>query len=473
MEKKKSCLQVGKDLLIVLTLCMALLFGRETMYALQMETTDVDVEIPVFMLLMEGEENSYLTTAFYVQDANGNTYLLSSVYATAYLDAGYKLSVVAEGFWEDVTAAEADVDNGLSYLKVNNIEGITPFVSESTMDDKNGVLAFLSMEDQKFIVEAGNIDISGFNKSNGVYYIGSYIESTEDLLLLGAPYLKAESAGVMGMVSMTTDSEVVVYDLTQLDFKEEMAIVTGTPQSQPEEPQDSEQETEQPANTQEPENTQDSNESENPEGEVEEQPSDAQNNQPSENQQSEVNQAPKDYGWLIVVMVVIVVAAFYAKSNQKKKPEQSKSDAMSEDVMYPNGTIMLSDDEQRKIDAALSSQNQMNKKEVSGMRWQIRGISGVFAGQVFVLEEILDFGRNMYCKVTFPQDTKGISNKHCYLRVDNNVVMICDENSSYGTYLNKGTRLEPGVGYQLNDGDVFYLASQEQGFRLEFVRAEM
>ena len=44
MEKKKSCLQVGKDLLIVLTLCMALLFGRETMYALQMETTDVDVE---------------------------------------------------------------------------------------------------------------------------------------------------------------------------------------------------------------------------------------------------------------------------------------------------------------------------------------------------------------------------------------------------------------------------------------------
>ena len=452
---------------------MALLFGHETTYALQMETTDVDIEIPVFMLLIEGDEDIYLTNAFYVADANGNTYLLTSVYAAAYVDAGYQLTVVAENFWEEVTAAEMDAENRFSYLKVNNIERFTPFNLESTMDDKNGVLSFLSMENEEFVVEAGNIDISGFHKSNGIYYTGSQIESTSDLLILGAPYLKAETAGVMGMVSMSTDSELIIYDFTQLDFMEEMAIVAGAEQSQSEEPQNSEQETEQPANTQEPGDTQEPNESENPEGEVEENPSDAQNNQPTDNQQSEVNQVPQDYGWWIVVIVVVAIAAFYAKNNQKKKPEQSESSVSGDDAMYPDGTIMLSDDEQRKINAALSSQDEVNKKEAFRMRWQVRGVSGVFVGQVFVLEEMLDFGRNMYCKVAFPQDTKGISNKHCYLRVENNVVTICDENSSYGTYLNKGIRLEPGVGYQLNDGDVFYLASQEQGFRLEVVRVEM
>ena len=477
MKKKGKRMRSLKKLILAFGLCVALLFGREKMYALQMESVDMEVEVPVFFLLIEGEDDSYITSAFYIEDTNGtgNTYLVTSVYAGAYADAGYTLTLVAENVWEEVTAVKMDKENGLTYLKADNMEHVNAFASEATMDETNGILVYMSVENDKFEIEAGSLDISNFNKTNGIYYTGVSIESRGELVLLGAPYLNGDSAGVMGMFSMSTDSELILYDFTQLDYMEEMAIVTRTVQSQPEEPEDSERESEQPVDTEEPEqsqnpqDTQKPNESEHQEGEAEQNPSDMQDNQPSDGQQAGADQVKKDYGWLIVVVAVVAMGVLYTKNNQKKKPEQSG--AASEESIYPEGTIMLSDEAQKEIDAAISSQNEVYRKGEPNMYWQIRGISGVFAGQVFVLEERLDFGRNMYCKVIFPQDTKGISNKHCYLRIENNVVIIRDDNSSYGTYLGRGIRLEPGIGYQLNDGDVFYLASQEQSFRLECVRS--
>ncbi len=450
MKKKKGWIKNGKRLMIMFALCVTLLFGRETVYGLEMETADVNVEVPVFFVLIEGEEEEFLTSAFYVKDTmgTGGTYLVTSMYVGAFADAGYKLTVVGENFWEEVTSAKIDEGSGLTYLKTDNLENVFPFNSESSMVESKGVVAYLLPSENEFELQAGSLDLSGCNKSNGIYYTGVFIESNEELLLLGAPYLNGDTVGVMGMVSMTTDKELVIYDLTQLEYREELAIVAGEVESQPEEP-----DTQKPIESQQQEG--------------EENPSDAEEEPPVEEEQQNAAQ-PQDYGWLIVVVVLVAMAALYTKSNQKKKPEQSS--AASEETVYPEGTIMLSSEEQKEIDAALSSQKDMYGKEEPNMYWQIRGISGVFAGQIFVLEDRLDLGRNMYCKVIFPQSTKGISNKHCYLKIDNNVVVICDDNSSYGTYLGRGIRLEAGIGYQLNDGDVFYLASQEQSFRLECIR---
>lgn len=478
VKKKRKWIQ---KLIVVFSVCMALLLGQEQMYALQMESADIEVEIPVFMLLIEGEEGSFVTNAFYVQDTygTGNTYLLTSVYAGVYAESGYTLTLVAKNCWEEVSVAEVDTESGLTYLKVENeetIEEIYPFPSEQNMEESNGILTYMTMEDEELVTDAGYVDISGYSKSDGIYYTGISIETSSELLLLGAPYVHGESAGVMGMFSMSTEGELILYDLTHLDFMEEMAIVTDETSQQ----QENETEHESENETQETESQETESQEKDPVGDVENNPLEGQDDQPSDNQQDEnepvtdtegSSQTRNDYGWLIVIVIVIAIAAYYTKSNQKKKKVEGQGTSDTAEAVqsvYEEGTILLSDEEQDHLQQQIE-QAQMLQQEPSLARWQIRGVSGAFAGQVFALNDRLEFGRNEYNDIVFPQGTKGISNKHCYVQADAdlNRVVIRDENSSYGTYLGRGIRLEPSVEYQLNEGDVFYLAVQEQSFRLE------
>lgn len=97
----------------------------------------------------------------------------------------------------------------------------------------------------------------------------------------------------------------------------------------------------------------------------------------------------------------------------------------------------------------------------------IQGVSGLLNGKTYMLTAgtPLIFGRRTEkCNVLFKNETKGISSLHCEIKWYNGKVLIKDLGSTYGTWLNEGTRLEPNKYYELPDQGVFYLGSKENMF---------
>lgn len=97
----------------------------------------------------------------------------------------------------------------------------------------------------------------------------------------------------------------------------------------------------------------------------------------------------------------------------------------------------------------------------------IQGVSGLLNGKTYMLTAgtSLIFGRRTEkCNVLFKNETKGISSIHCKIKWYNGKVLIKDLGSTYGTWLNEGTRLEPNKYYELPDQGVFYLGSKENMF---------
>lgn len=97
----------------------------------------------------------------------------------------------------------------------------------------------------------------------------------------------------------------------------------------------------------------------------------------------------------------------------------------------------------------------------------IQGVSGLLNGKTYMLTAgtPLIFGRRTEkCNVLFKNETKGISSIHCKIKWYNGKVLIKDLGSTYGTWLNEGTRLEPNKYYELRDQGVFYLGSKENMF---------
>lgn len=97
----------------------------------------------------------------------------------------------------------------------------------------------------------------------------------------------------------------------------------------------------------------------------------------------------------------------------------------------------------------------------------IQGVSGLLNGKTYMLTAgtPLIFGRRTEkCNVLFKNETKGISSIHCKIKWYNGKVLIKDLGSTYGTWLNEGTRLEPNKYYELPDQGVFYLGSRENMF---------
>lgn len=113
-------------------------------------------------------------------------------------------------------------------------------------------------------------------------------------------------------------------------------------------------------------------------------------------------------------------------------------------------------------------QNQPSKYQTQPMAAAaVRGTSGVFAGRAFNVTDNLRFGRNnSKCGVAFPLDAPGISGMHCEIIVNANGVFLKDLGSSYGTFFVNGTKLTANQLAKLNNGDAFYLASEDNSFEV-------
>ena len=92
-------------------------------------------------------------------------------------------------------------------------------------------------------------------------------------------------------------------------------------------------------------------------------------------------------------------------------------------------------------------------------------MQGTFANNSFTITGNLIMGRSASrCHLVYPQNTPGVSNVHCELRVVNGVLYLIDRGSSYGTFVGNQMRLNPNQPYQLHNGEVFYLAAMQNSF---------
>ncbi len=99
---------------------------------------------------------------------------------------------------------------------------------------------------------------------------------------------------------------------------------------------------------------------------------------------------------------------------------------------------------------------------------QLVSIGKDLSGQKFVVTDTVSIGRDATrCKIAFPGTTPGISAVHCKVKATGSGVILMDLGSSYGTYLADKTKLAPNKTYELHTGDVFYLASPDNGFRVQ------
>lgn len=99
----------------------------------------------------------------------------------------------------------------------------------------------------------------------------------------------------------------------------------------------------------------------------------------------------------------------------------------------------------------------------------VYGMSGEMAGRRYVITSpSTAFGRQQTCQICFSVNTPGISHEHCVLLLNNGAVMLMDNGSTYGTYLQGQGRLPAKQPVPLKNGDVFYLGEQTNSFRLAF-----
>ncbi len=93
---------------------------------------------------------------------------------------------------------------------------------------------------------------------------------------------------------------------------------------------------------------------------------------------------------------------------------------------------------------------------------------GPMAGQQFPLGGgTLMLGRDPGgCQIILPAACQGVSRVHCQLEIQGGVCFLMDRGSSYGTYLEGGHRLAPGERVTLALGQVFFLGSPDNMFRL-------
>lgn len=96
------------------------------------------------------------------------------------------------------------------------------------------------------------------------------------------------------------------------------------------------------------------------------------------------------------------------------------------------------------------------------------GLTGAYQGHSIPLTRgDIVFGRDpSCCSIVLPQETAGISRRHCTLSFDGVNVFLCDDGSSYGTYLSGGQKLAPGVRVPLKSGSRFYLGGESALFEI-------
>lgn len=146
-----------------------------------------------------------------------------------------------------------------------------------------------------------------------------------------------------------------------------------------------------------------------------------------------------------VIAIGVVIALVRAAGAKKDKAGKDRNKDKNKDKEKDGIDKTRPDDEQAKQRFALICE------------------TGALVGSApFKLGDTTVIGRDpQRCNIVFPRDTKGVSHVHCTLFCQNGMVVVRDENSSFGTKVDR-VRLEPGKTAVLYPGQRLYLGSDNQ-----------
>ena len=100
----------------------------------------------------------------------------------------------------------------------------------------------------------------------------------------------------------------------------------------------------------------------------------------------------------------------------------------------------------------------------------VRSLSEQHQGKKIAIgKEEVFLGRTKDCKILYKDGTPGVSGRHCSIAWDanKNMFVLKDLESTYGTFLESGMKLEPNKPYMLRPGETFYLGEKDNSVRLE------
>lgn len=123
-------------------------------------------------------------------------------------------------------------------------------------------------------------------------------------------------------------------------------------------------------------------------------------------------------------------------------------------------------------DEAAATVRSMPAVQTNTMQVMLVCVSGVLKGSIWQPDSFGAFtiGRGEENHIRFPQSANGISRKHCRIRQTSRGWVVCDLNSSYGTYLANGKRLPSGIEVPIQDGDYIYLGGKENVLQFKISR---
>lgn len=106
------------------------------------------------------------------------------------------------------------------------------------------------------------------------------------------------------------------------------------------------------------------------------------------------------------------------------------------------------------------------KQKKPAAKRTITGARGVLAGKSFVVKPGARFvmGSDVTCNVCL-KDARGVSRRHCTVSFDGKAVVVKDENSSYGTYID-GVQIEKGQSMVWHRNQKLSLGSENESFTL-------
>ena len=157
---------------------------------------------------------------------------------------------------------------------------------------------------------------------------------------------------------------------------------------------------------------------------------------------------PAPVGWYVYLAIGVAVAAAAAAAYlwiDKKKKQSAPAD--------PGYTVPV----------GKPAEANRGGRQITSI-----GQTNVLGGKTYSVSGKIVIGRDpATCQVVFPAKTPGISGKHCAVQELAQGVVVTDLGSSYGTFLENGTKMEPNKPYTILTGEAFFLASKDNGFRVK------
>lgn len=366
---------------------------------------ELDPSYPVFALIFEKGKEVVTTTAFYVQDTHGDgsTYLITANVTTPMAADGYDIHLAKADYYEE--ASYICSKGNFAFYYAPGLEEMEPL---KIADSFTVILAALFQNvdsNSNFYLDYDLFNISSWT-DYGTYFLhaGNQLTST---VYLGAPCMELSTMRVAGLLSTRNEGETAVLSLLDLKFLPEAALfdVDGNALYEP----------------------------------------------------PVVFEGVSTITYVIVG--VVVLGLIFILTRKSKKPEEAS--ASVESGSYGHTVSLDRGPGVQPISPVSPIQ------PIATAQWQVRAIGGQMDGKVYMLTNTLRFGRSSRCDVAFPQNAPGISGEHCELTVEGGRAVLRDLSSSYGTFLNKTTKLEARIAYSLQLGDTFTLADGGQTFRLE------